>query len=50
MALPPVLWKKRVLVPFWTIRIIIMLIIIAVYAFLLEIQRREKILEGPGVA
>jgi hypothetical protein len=50
MALPPVIWKKRVLVPFWTIRIIIMLIVIAAYAFLLDVQRQTDLLERPAVA
>jgi hypothetical protein len=36
-AMPvPVIWKKRILVPFWTIRICIMVFIIAIYAWTLR--------------
>jgi hypothetical protein len=30
------LWKKRVLVPFWIVRICIMLFLIAIYAYALS--------------
>jgi hypothetical protein len=36
MAQQPVLWKKRVLVPFWVLRICIMIFIIAAYAITLR--------------
>lgn len=36
MANQPGLWKKRVLVPFWIVRICIMLFLIGIYAYALR--------------
>jgi hypothetical protein len=36
MANQPGLWKKRVLVPFWIVRICIMVFVIAAYAWALR--------------
>ncbi|KAI8935271.1 hypothetical protein NX059_007860 [Plenodomus lindquistii] len=50
MAQQPVLWKKRILVPFWILRVIIMIFIIAIYAWTLRaIDEYEEVLK-PAVA
>lgn len=45
----PILWKKRILIPFWIIRIILMLFVMAVYAWAIrqihddpEVSTRSK--------
>jgi hypothetical protein len=50
MAQQPVFWKKRVLVPFWVVRICVMLLIIAVYAWTLRNLGEFAEIERPGVA
>ncbi|KAF2110680.1 hypothetical protein BDV96DRAFT_500843 [Lophiotrema nucula] len=37
MAGAPVIWKKRILIPFWVVRILCMLFIIAIYAVALKV-------------
>ncbi|KAF3006585.1 hypothetical protein E8E13_006921 [Curvularia kusanoi] len=44
------LWKKRVLVPFWTVRIFIMLSLIAVYAYALRTIDGVGELAKPAIA
>ena len=50
MAQQPVLWKKRVLVPFWVVRICIMLFIIAAYAITLRAINNIEDVTKPAVA
>ncbi|KAF1845498.1 uncharacterized protein K460DRAFT_109996 [Cucurbitaria berberidis CBS 394.84] len=50
MAQQPVLWQKRVLVPFWTVRIFIMIIIIATYAWVLQSVNNIKDVAKPAIA
>lgn len=50
MAQQPVLWKKRILVPFWILRILIMVFIIIVYALTLRNIDDYKDVIKPAVA
>ncbi|EAT85978.1 hypothetical protein HBI56_024310 [Parastagonospora nodorum] len=46
----PVLWKKRILVPFWIVRICLMLFIIAAYSWTLRHLNEIKDVIKPAVA
>lgn len=37
----PAIWKKRILVPFWILRIAIMLFIIAAYGWAIKVLKDE---------
>ncbi len=50
MAQQPTLWKKRILVPFWIVRIILMLFIIGAYAYTLRALQNIKDITQPAVA
>lgn len=51
MAVPvPVIWKKRVLVPFWIVRICLMIFIIGAYAYALRGLNDVKDVTKPAVA
>ncbi|KAH9862543.1 hypothetical protein IAQ61_009960 [Plenodomus lingam] len=50
MAPQPVLWKKRILVPFWIVRVLIMVLIIAVYGWTLRAVDEYKDMIKPAVA
>ena len=41
MAQQPVIWKKRILVPFWIVRILAMIFVIAIYAYALKVLRDQ---------
>ncbi|KAF2193769.1 hypothetical protein K469DRAFT_550110 [Zopfia rhizophila CBS 207.26] len=49
MTGPPVIWKKRILVPFWCIRIVLMIFIIAVYAIALKVLADRDDLDKPAI-
>ncbi|KAF1945351.1 hypothetical protein EJ02DRAFT_451647 [Clathrospora elynae] len=49
MVQQPVLWKKRILVPFWIVRIVIMIFIIAAYAWTLRTLKDFKDVVQPAV-
>ncbi|KAF1912705.1 hypothetical protein BDU57DRAFT_542516 [Ampelomyces quisqualis] len=49
-AQPPVLWKKRILIPFWIIRICLMVFIIAAYSWTLRHLKELKDVIQPAVA
>ncbi|KAH7068700.1 hypothetical protein FB567DRAFT_248635 [Paraphoma chrysanthemicola] len=49
-AQQPVLWKKRVLVPFWIVRICLMIFIIAAYAWTLRSLNDIKDVIKPAIA
>ncbi|KAH7396529.1 hypothetical protein DE146DRAFT_614300 [Phaeosphaeria sp. MPI-PUGE-AT-0046c] len=46
----PVLWKKRILVPFWVVRICLMLFIIVTYSWTLRHLKELKDVTQPAVA
>lgn len=48
--LKPVIWKKRILVPFWVVRICLMLLIIAFYAYALHTLNSVKDVIRPDIA
>jgi hypothetical protein len=51
MAVPvPVIWKKRILIPFWIVRICLMLFIIAAYAWTLRHLNEIQDVIQPAVA
>ena len=50
MGPSPVIWKKRVLIPFWVIRIILMLFIIAVYALAIKVLVDASDKPNPAIA
>jgi hypothetical protein len=45
----PVIWKKRILVPFWIIRIILMLFIIAAYAWAIKKLHDDPDTDSPSL-
>ncbi|KAF2247936.1 hypothetical protein BU26DRAFT_323713 [Trematosphaeria pertusa] len=49
MAKQPVAWKKRILLPFWAVRVVLMLFIIGVYAWALKVLRDEGYDDLPGI-
>ena len=50
MAAPqPIIWKKRILVPFWILRICIMILIIAAYAYTLRTLNNIEDVVQPAV-
>jgi hypothetical protein len=49
-AQQPVMWKKRVLVPFWIVRICLMIFIIAAYAWTLRSLNDIKDVVKPAIA
>jgi len=50
MAQQPGPWKKRILVPFWIVRIILMVFIIIIYALTLRYIDEYKDMVKPAVA
>ncbi|KAH7383163.1 hypothetical protein BKA66DRAFT_512034 [Pyrenochaeta sp. MPI-SDFR-AT-0127] len=50
MTQQPVLWKKRVLVPFWVVRICVMILIIIAYAWALRNLNNIKDVVKPAIA
>ena len=50
MAQQPALWQKRVLVPFWTVRIVIMIFIIAAYGYTLRNLKDVQDIVQPAIA
>jgi uncharacterized membrane protein len=50
MAPQLVLWKKRILVPFWAVRICICVLLILGYALLLSNLKEFADIEKPAVA
>lgn len=48
-AKQPVIWKKRILVPFWIIRIALMLFIIAAYAWAIKVLRDDPDKTAPAI-
>ncbi|KAF2735318.1 hypothetical protein EJ04DRAFT_491901 [Polyplosphaeria fusca] len=49
MAQPNIIWKKRILIPFWVIRILCMLFIIAVYALALKVISDDPDIDAPAI-
>lgn len=49
MASKPTVWKKRILIPFWVVRILLMLFIIIIYAIALNVIRKDPDLTLPNV-
>lgn len=49
MEQQPAFWKKRILVPFWILRICIMIFIIAAYAYTLRTLKDLKDVTEPAV-
>ncbi|KAF2649841.1 hypothetical protein K491DRAFT_610012 [Lophiostoma macrostomum CBS 122681] len=45
----PTVWKKRILVPFWIIRIGLMLFIIAAYAWAINVLRQDPEYTAPAI-
>ncbi|KAF3040521.1 hypothetical protein E8E12_008089 [Didymella heteroderae] len=50
MANQPGLWKKRVLVPFWIVRVCIMLFLIGIYAYALRVVDEVGDVAKPAIA
>ncbi|KAF2706963.1 hypothetical protein K504DRAFT_470951 [Pleomassaria siparia CBS 279.74] len=49
MSNNPTVWKKRILIPFWVVRILLMLFIIGIYAIALAVIRKDPELTLPNV-
>ncbi|KAF2465576.1 uncharacterized protein BDR25DRAFT_270225 [Lindgomyces ingoldianus] len=49
MAGQPVIWKKRILIPFWIIRIVLMLFIIVVYGLALKVLADDPDKSAPAI-
>ncbi|KAF2874629.1 hypothetical protein BDV95DRAFT_487652 [Massariosphaeria phaeospora] len=41
MSSPPIIWKKRILVPFWTVRICLMVFLIGIYAWAIALVKQQ---------
>jgi hypothetical protein len=49
MKAKPTVWKKRILIPFWVVRIVLMLFIIAIYGIALNVIRKDPNLTLPNI-
>lgn len=46
----PGFWKKRILVPFWVIRVLLMIFIIAIYAWAIKVVSDDVDIRSPSLA
>jgi hypothetical protein len=49
MKAKPTVWKKRILIPFWAVRILLMVFIIAIYGIALNEIRKDPNLTLPNI-